>query len=360
MKQLFLRATDATGVSSLVLNSEWRRNRLLILCYHGVSLKDEHCWNPALYVSPGLFRERLQRLRERSCNVLPLGEAIERLYRDDLPPRSVVITFDDGFHDFYAAAWPILRDFGYPATLYLTTYYVDNAHPVFDVAVSYIAWRSTAETMHWHEMLGSGLRPVLVDRGKSVASDVKSCCLKRSLSATEKLRVLEEFAARLQVDLSEICQKRLLHLMSPSEVAEVAHEGCDIQLHTHRHRVSHRRERFLREIDDNRAAIERMTGRSPQHFCYPGGCWLDELPEWMNERNVLSAVTCGIGLAHRRHERYFLPRILDTSVPAPVFDAWVAGIADMISRHASYVDLGQVFADEEGEGSPPPPAPHGA
>ena len=209
-------------------------------------------------------------------------------------------------------------------------------------------------------MLGSDPRPVRVDRGASVASDVKSHCLTRGLRATEKLQVLEEFAARLQVDLPEIREKRILHLMSPSEVAEIAHEGCDIELHTHRHRVSHRRERFLRKIDDNRAAIERMTCQSPRHFCYPGGCWLEDLPEWMNERGILSAVTCTAGLAQRRHERYFLPRILDTSLPAPVFDAWVAGIADMISRHASNVAPGQVFADEEGEGGQDLPALHGA
>ena len=52
------------GALEAVANSKWRRSRLLILCYHGISLDDEHQWRPALYLPPELLEQRLQTLRE--------------------------------------------------------------------------------------------------------------------------------------------------------------------------------------------------------------------------------------------------------------------------------------------------------
>src|SRR5271157_1590326 len=100
----FLRRTLLTtfkraGFFGFVENSKWRRERLLILCYHGVSLEDEHEWWPALFVSPQHLERRLEILKKGSYVVLPLGESLERLYRKDLPPRSVALTFDDGTYD---------------------------------------------------------------------------------------------------------------------------------------------------------------------------------------------------------------------------------------------------------------------
>ena len=90
----------------LVADSKWRRNRLLILCYHGISRLDEHLWRPNLYMLPEVFEERLKILQRGRYEVLALGEALERLGTGDLPPRSVVITFDDGGYHFLLAALP--------------------------------------------------------------------------------------------------------------------------------------------------------------------------------------------------------------------------------------------------------------
>lgn len=72
--------------------------------------------------------------------MLPLSEAVDRLQSRSLPPRAVTITFDDGFQDFYSVAYPIIESFGFPVTLYLSTYYVEYNRPVFDVMCSYLLW----------------------------------------------------------------------------------------------------------------------------------------------------------------------------------------------------------------------------
>jgi peptidoglycan/xylan/chitin deacetylase (PgdA/CDA1 family) len=57
-----------------------------------------------------LFESRLQALRAEA-NVLPLDEGLKRLAAGTLPDRSVAVTVDDGFSDFYARGWPLLAKY---------------------------------------------------------------------------------------------------------------------------------------------------------------------------------------------------------------------------------------------------------
>src|SRR5437870_5762773 len=77
-KQAALSSLKISGAFTLVQNSKWRRRRLLILAYHGISVSDEHLWNGSHFISPELFRDRLQLLKKLRCVVLPFDKAIER------------------------------------------------------------------------------------------------------------------------------------------------------------------------------------------------------------------------------------------------------------------------------------------
>ena len=116
-RRVTLHLLQNTGVFRLLRQSEWRSQRLLILCYHGISLEDEHEWRPGLYMEPRILEQRLRILQAGDYNVLPLGEALQRMYGKELPHRSVSITFDDGTYDFYKQAYPIVKRYGFPVTV---------------------------------------------------------------------------------------------------------------------------------------------------------------------------------------------------------------------------------------------------
>ena len=142
VKRRVLGASSRLGILDGVRDSKWRQRRLLILCYHSISIDDEHEWSGTYSMSPDVLESRLRMLRDGGYNVLPLDEAIRRLYERTLPPRSVVLTFDDGMYDFHARARPLLQQYGFPATVYLTTFYSEYRKPIFGLFCSYVLWRA--------------------------------------------------------------------------------------------------------------------------------------------------------------------------------------------------------------------------
>ena len=65
-----LTAGKHLGIFRSVASSHWRQRRLLILCYHGLALKDEHEWRPLLFITPDLFRRRMQLLARGGYRIL--------------------------------------------------------------------------------------------------------------------------------------------------------------------------------------------------------------------------------------------------------------------------------------------------
>ena len=344
-KLLLLKASHAFHLSSLLFSSRWRNSRLLILCYHGVSIDDEHEWDPVLYVPQEYFRARLKYLRDQKCSVLPLGEAVERLYNGTLPPRSVVLTFDDGFYDFYAVAWPVLQEFSMPATVYQTTYYSDYARPVFDVICSYVLWKSSKAELEWPAVIGPNIA-LPGDRVRAIDA-IRGYCVREKLTGREKDGVILELASRLGVDMDGILNRRILQLMNPAEIREIATAGIDVQLHTHRHHAPADSAVLWAEIDQNRERIERLTGRKASHFCYPNGAVRDGVPDLLRQRGVISGTTLRRGLASPSSDPLLLERVLDTCTLADdEFLGWLTGIASFLPRRTVPPSAGEFYRDK--------------
>ena len=342
-RSAFLSTLGALGLQDAALRTRWRQNRLLILGYHGVTLDDEHQWDPELYMPAPVLRRRLELIREAGCRVLALDDAVRHLYAGDLPPRSVVLTFDDGTHDFYARAFPIIEAFGYPVTVYLTTYYAEFNRPVYDAMVSYLLWKGRERTLHWPEVLGPDAPVALTAEGRSVVgARLRRRAVEQRLSGRDKDGLLAGLAARLGLDYDDILRRRLLHLMTLSEAGELARRGVDLQLHTHRHRVSFDEAAFAREVRDNRERLRKLRDSEPTHFCYPGGVHRREFLPWLRDCNVASGTTCAPGLASRRDHPLLLPRYIDTTRHTEAeFRGWLTGVAALLPRRRQGEATGQ-------------------
>jgi len=105
-----------------------------ILAYHEIGPLGEG--DSALFIEPDKFRRQIQYLEEQGYSSITLRQ-LHAHYTEgrELPPRAVVLTFDDGYRGIYEHAWPILREFGFVGVLFVTEY-LDKAGYMTDSQVA--------------------------------------------------------------------------------------------------------------------------------------------------------------------------------------------------------------------------------
>jgi peptidoglycan/xylan/chitin deacetylase (PgdA/CDA1 family) len=93
-----------------------------ILCYHRFGKRSDR-----MEVTPAMFREQMAYLKKNNYRVIPLKDLVSFLKGEQqLPKRAVVLSIDDGHRSIYREAFPILKEYGYPATVFVYSDYINN------------------------------------------------------------------------------------------------------------------------------------------------------------------------------------------------------------------------------------------
>jgi peptidoglycan/xylan/chitin deacetylase (PgdA/CDA1 family) len=94
---------------------------VVVLCYH----RFEEKGGREMVSTPAGFEAQLQALKDNGITVIPMEDFLAwRRGEKNIPAKSAVITLDDGWLTGYTTAWPILKKFGYPFTMFIYTDYV--------------------------------------------------------------------------------------------------------------------------------------------------------------------------------------------------------------------------------------------
>lgn len=211
-------------------------------------------------------------LIRRRFHPVSLSQLLEDLRAGTRPaPNTVVVTVDDGYRDFYDIGWPVLREQGVPATLFVTTGFVDGTIWLWPDQVAWIL--DSARSLP--EMFVAD--PVAVRRSEFERWD------KESIWSFLIDRLLELPDADKRMAVAALAQSLGLELPDgpPSDCAavtwdhlrEMQGEGLDVGGHTHTHPVLSRVPlgELSGEIDHCRERLDAELGWRPRPFCYPNG-----------------------------------------------------------------------------------------
>ncbi len=333
MKTLILRLAKFTGL--FALSRYITRDKLRILAYHGVWMGDGHYGN-FLYMSPKKFAERMQWLADKDITVLGLDEALNRLKSGTLPQRATVITIDDGWQSTYQHMWPELKRHHFPATLYVTTYYQQKQRPVFTVALNYLVSTSDCPSIALGKLI-PGADSARFDT--PLAREQVLNQLKRYAEGLDtdeqRQKLLGKLAELLERDWQRMLNEKWFHLVNDSELKAMYDSGLDIQLHTHRHRISTTDGYCISdELAENRAALSKITvDKTLSHFCYPSGVFEPAVFPMLEKAKVISATTTDIGLVDGNTPPFALPRILDGQAVSELeFEAEMSGFSELLRK----------------------------
>lgn len=270
------------------------RDSVNILAYHRVAADIDSAERAAYYgliVSTKTFRRHCEMLA-RSYDVLPLGDAAAVIAGERSSKRSVAaITFDDGYLDFYEQAFPVLRDLGLPATVFLPTECIERGEIL------------AHDRLFWLVKIARQRRlafgPIFAEAGideieaRRLESDPDRLRLTESLvylPAAIRERVIEGFEEALG-DFEDY--PRDYRLLDWDQVRELAANGVDFGGHTSNHVVLTLEDgnAVAKEIAGGKKLLEDRLGRAVATFAYPNGEYDARIRQMVEAAGFSVAVT---------------------------------------------------------------------
>ncbi len=255
-----------------------------VLMYHNVSSGDPP-WHMSA-VKPEDFEREIIYL-QKVAKIVPLHQLFDWLIGGrDIPSKAVCITFDDGYKDNYTFAYPILRKYNVPATIFLATGYIGGSSWQSEKA-RFAVWNTGVEEF---EVGGLGrycLRSP--DDRLVVMNKIETGLMK--LPEREKNLMVETLLKVLDVSLPSGIGEGLS--LSWDEVIEMNQNGISFGAHTVTHTSLTRLpiEKAREEIVQSKKEIEKRLGMPCTLFAYPNGEFDAKIIECLEEEGFTGAVT---------------------------------------------------------------------
>jgi peptidoglycan/xylan/chitin deacetylase (PgdA/CDA1 family)/SAM-dependent methyltransferase len=295
----------------------------VVLAYHRVAAVSPDPFE--LCVSPAEFRAQMEHIR-RHYRPMALEALVRAAATARLPEGAVAVTLDDGYLDALEVASPILEELGVPATFYVGTERLDEAHE----------WWWDVLT---HALLGDGpAPPVLEIRLPERAARLGTRTPEERRTALEELAGAIRQVGRSERDelLGRIVEwsglrptPRASHrVMTAPEVRRLGQRpGHAIGAHTIHHLALPRQPRAVQreEILGGKARLEQLLGRPVTTFAYPYGQVDAAAIELVRAAGFAAAVTVDPGPVRRGLDPLRVPRYEVTARTGEGFPAWLPG-----------------------------------
>lgn len=298
------RLLNAMGASTL--SRRMSRDRLLIVCYHGIT-NDETSSDWLLH--PVTCFEREIAFLVRHYEVLPVDEALARLYGPGLNRPTASITFDDGYANNLSVALPVLQRFRAPATLYLTTGLIETGGYLWTTVLQHSVQQSDRPGLQVGDDRVDGPLGTTPRERARRGGALKE--LLKGFAADER----EELTAKIVSQLGQADGLDPFRLLTPDEVSNLDSSGLvTFGGHTRTHPI-------LSELPD--PALESEIGgsiddlRCLRHisntFAYPNGRPRDydsRAVEILKGHGIAAGLSTRPWLHNREHDPFHSRRVL--------------------------------------------------
>lgn len=233
----------------------------------------------------------------KNYKIISLDEIVHRIKNRRSLRSCVAITFDDGFRDNYEIAYPILKKYNVPATIFLTTGYIDSGAAPWFIKLRYIFMQTAKTHFHLSHKDTTISHPMNTKNEKFAASDRAMAYLK-DCPDEERLPLLDRLCDELEVNDFQGLDNLML---TWDKIKEMAKNGISFGAHTVNHPILSRMsiEMAEREIRESKRTIEEKLKKTATSFAYPFGKKTQYTPQIfpiLHELGFKCAVTTELGI----------------------------------------------------------------
>lgn len=268
MKTLLLKAVDALNLYPLFY--PFTKNTATIFMMHSIFPPG----NRDGEITTDLLERYFSYLKRKSYNVISLTEYVEAIEQKRSAKKCVVFTVDDGYRDFYLHAFGVFKSYGYPATIFITSDFIEKRMFMWWDTIEF-AFQTTNLGEAALDSFGLGVLSLdgPADRVKAIRAVTRFC---KTLSNAEKLSLINNLVGLLKVDISGQPSGKYEPL-TWDEIAEMHKHGIEFQPHTKTHPIIALvpKEQKMIEIEEPKRVIEGRLKSKADIFCYPNGQWED-------------------------------------------------------------------------------------
>ncbi len=299
----------------------------MILMYHRFS-ESPHPYKISKYE----FEEHLAYLAKHNT-ILTLDEVIEAKRKGKKLPRNpTIITIDDGYKDVYDIAFPLLKKYRMPATLYAITDFLDGKIWLWTDLMRYLLLNSEAIFFSYEHPNGEKVESELNDdlQKLEVAGRINS--ILKNLTNNEKNFRIKEIAESLEVEIPQKPTEEFAPI-NWEQAREMDASFVRIESHTVTHPILPKVDeiQLIFELTQARTRLEKILERKVEHFCYPNGSLDRNVQRAVENAGYKSAVTTEYGFNNGRTNMFLLKRI-DASASIANFAQSVSGFEHLRQR----------------------------
>jgi len=224
---------------------------------------------------------------------------------------SIAITFDDGYRDNYTLAYPVLRQFGLAATIYLVTGLLGTYKRTWLDEIEYALLNTNANCLTFPRLFEDEVLNISSLEEKLNANKKIGEALKR-IDNKKKWELICELYNRLGVNRDSITNQNR-RMLNWEEIKEMSENNISFGAHTHSHPILTQMsiEEAKQEITTSKKIIENELHISTDHFAFPNGTSIDfneELRQFCIDIGFKSVTTVEYGTNDMKSDPYSLKR----------------------------------------------------
>ena len=307
------------------------KNKLIILFYHGVT--DHNRISNPFHIPQLMFKQQIIYLKKKNYKFITLTEWVNIIKKQKkISNRYVIITFDDGLKNSIENAYPILQKYGGKGCYYIISDFIGNFPFLWWDFIDIFLRNYNNSEFNFIYIKQQIKYPL--NSENDIRNTLSDIILKiKALNNIERLSHLEQFYKLKEIHNFQEASRDYL-IADWKDIKSLNNNLLEIGSHTKTHpdlRALNTEEELYQELSESKVKIEKETGNSIKHLCYPQGFYNNFITKQAKKYGYVTGVSGIRGFNTPNSDLFQLKRLMGYN-NFTLFKANISGLFSFLQK----------------------------